>query len=119
MSALTVYKGDAFQINGVVTDSGSSPIDCTGWSIRCEIYDETTSLKKGDATVTGGASTQAEWTDASSGEFSVYVSSGDTTSFSTSANIEIEVETDSGNKYTIYQNTINFTSTRINWTSIT
>lgn len=104
-----IIRGDTVELQG------SSPENITDFKIRCEIWDENTSLKK--ATVnTGGADIQILITDAVNGLFSIYILAGETADLDEFSNIEIEFETPIGEKYTVYRDQIKFLEERITWT---
>lgn len=93
----------------------------SNWKIRCEIWDSKgNSFKKATANVTGGSDNQIKITNSSQGLFSIYINAEETSNFDTvnNANIEIELETSDGKKFTGYQGTIKFDKQRINWDSI-
>jgi hypothetical protein len=115
---LGIKKGDSIDFSGSLVDLDGVAIDATGWSIRAEMYDDTNSIKKGSSLVTGGAQSQAEWIDALQGVFQIHLDALETNVFAETANFEIEIETASGKRFTIYQAEIQFQEGRINWDDV-
>ena len=114
-----IKLGDSIDFEGTVVDTGGTAIDCTGWLIRAEMYDDKKSIKKGSAGVTGGADEQAEWSDAANGVFQVHFLNNETNVFATEATIEVEVETSASKRFTVYQGELQFDPSRISWTDVT
>ena len=106
---IQLIKGDSiiFECN---TDE-----DITNWKIRAELWDdETVDIKK--ATVnSGGSDAQIEITNASEGVYEIKIDKGETTDIIAQANLEIELETNEGKIYTVYQAIIKFTDEKIKW----
>lgn len=118
-------KGDSIDINGSVAQ------DITGWSIRAEIWDNTTaaispfgpnSIKKATSDITGGAVDQIEVTNVTTGTFIIYVDAGETTSMKGDIMLEIEVEDNTSptrKRFTIYRDFIHLFDEQLTWTDVT
>ncbi len=89
--------------------------DITDWKIRAELWDDgSVDIKK--ATVnSGGSDAQIEITNATDGVFLIKIDKGETTNIVDQANLEIEMETNEGRIYTVFQSIIKFTSEKITW----
>jgi len=106
-----IIKGDS------ITFECNAGEDITDWKIRAELYDEGSIDIKKATLNSGGSDAQAKITDAANGLFEVYIDKGETTDINDTANLEIEVETDNGKIYTIYQNLIKFSNEKIKWST--
>ena len=106
-----IVKGDSIIFEANIEEN------ITSWKIRAELYDKgTIAIKKATAN-SGGADAQIKITDAANGLFEVYIDAGQTTDINDTANLEIEVETDTGNIYTVYQNLLKFDEEKIKWST--
>jgi hypothetical protein len=113
-----IKKGDTVNFIATIVDSNGDAIDATNWLIRAEMYDDLHSIKKGSDLVSGGASSQAEWTSALDGVFKIYFGASETNIFNSTVNFEIEIETTDVERLTIYQSIIQFSDARIDWDDV-
>ena len=93
--------------------------DMTSWQVRAELWDDITGgvdIKKA-TTNSGGSDNQIEITDATGGVFLIKIDKGETTDIASQANLEIELETNEGKIYTVYQSVLRFVTEKINWTT--
>lgn len=90
-----------------------------GWSIRCEIYDNSGNCIRLATANTGGSDDQIEITNEANGIFLIKVLKTLTKCFDDKSFIEIEVETDGGEIHTVHQGEILFKKERIDWVTPT
>lgn len=113
-----IKKGDAINFAGALVDLDNVAIDTTNWLIRAEMYDDSQSIRKGSALVLGGDDSQAEWILETAGTFQIHFGNLETNIFSSTVSFEIKIETDTGERITIYQSLIEFSDSRINWSDV-
>lgn len=106
-----LVKGDATCFTATVG------VDVTGWKFRCEIWDESDNSIKKASTAAGGSDAEIKVITIATGEIEVYITSGETSNFDEVANIEIEGETDLGDKYTVLQDALVLSEKRISWST--
>lgn len=104
-----LYKGDSVNLRSTLG------VPISGWKFRAEIWDETGNFVKKATLNSGGADDQLKITNATIGEFVVYIKAGDTTPFDDTANYEVEAETSTGEIYTVVRDGIMFESEKIDW----
>ena len=104
-----LIKGDSITFECNVDE------DITDWKIRAELWDDgSVDIKK--ATVnSGGSDAQIEITNATDGVFLIKIDKGETTNIVDQASIEIEMETNEGRIYTVFQSIVKFIDEKINW----
>ena len=91
--------------------------DITDWKIRAELWDSKgIDIKKATANY-GGSDNQIEMISATDGVFLIKIDKGETTDIEAQSNLEIEMETNEGKIYTVYQSIIKFTTEKITWSS--
>ncbi len=89
--------------------------DITDWKVRAELWDDgSVDIKKATAN-SGGSDAQIEITNATDGVFLIKIDKGETTNIVDQANLEIEMETNEGKIYTVFQSIIKFIDEKINW----
>ena len=89
--------------------------DITNWKIRAELWDSgSVDIKKATAN-SGGSDAQILISDATGGVFLIKIDKGETTNIADEANLEIEMETNEGKIYTVYQSIIKFIDEKITW----
>lgn len=112
MATITgLVKGDS------ITLECSAGENITGWKIRCEIYDSSSHVIKKATANSGGSDSQIEITAVAEGDFSIHIDKAQTTEFDNDANIEIEMEDDTGKIWTVYQDKVEFTNEQIKWST--
>lgn len=104
-----IVKGDTFSLEGTLD------VAITDWKIRCQIDDDCGQVIKLATANSGGSDEQIEITDGTSGIFIITIAKTLTVNFADKAYIEIEVETDKEQIYTIHQGEIQFKKQRIDW----
>ena len=105
----TLIKGDTILFECKVET------DITDWKIRANVWDSgSVDIKKATSN-SGGSNFQIEVTDTTGGVFIVKIDKGETTDIENQANLEIELETNEGLIYTVYQSILKFTSEKIKW----
>ena len=105
-----IVKGDTINLQCSVGQS------IAGWKIRCELYDKSGNSIELANSASGGSDDDIETTDAANGVFIVHIAKNLTTDFDDLSYIEIEVETDTNELFTPYQDDIKFNKERITWT---
>ena len=111
------YKGDSATYKYEVFQK-SVVVDITGWKILAQIGDDGSGIiKKATANVTGGSDDMILITDATKGEFEVYIDKGETTAFTDNGYIETAVLI-AFDKDTLTNDSITFITPEINWESI-
>ena len=89
--------------------------DITDWKVRAELWDDgSIDIKKATAN-SGGSDAQIEITNATDGVFLIKIEKGETTNIVDQTNLEIEMETNEGKIYTVYQSIVKFTNEKITW----
>lgn len=110
---INLVKGDTINLGFVIKE----PI--VNWKIRCEIFDtHGHSVRIASANSGGtGSGTVGEiyLIDVTSGKFQIYAPKGLTTAFDEESQIEVEMETDIGDVYTLLQDQIIFSTEKITW----
>lgn len=108
-----LVKGDTISLGYVIKES------ITNWKIRCEIYDNNGHNIKVATANSGGTGSGTVGhiivLDEATGKFSIYVPPYHTTDFDTISHMEIEMETDTGDIYTLLQDQITFNEQKIDW----
>lgn len=104
-------KGDTINFEACIHS------DITGWKIRAELYDDSNNSIRLANDLSGGDVTQIEviFTSADKSRFLIKVEKGLTTTFDDSAFLEIEVETDDMELFTVMKAELCLTKQRIEW----
>jgi len=105
----TLVKGDTILFECKVE------IDITDWKIRAELWDDITGgidIEKATSNA-GGSDFQIEVTDAVDGVFIIKINKGETTNIENTGWLEIELETNEGLIYTVYQSILRFVTEKI------
>lgn len=88
-----------------------------GYKIRLQLWDEKgINIKKATLNA-GGSDEQIKITDINSGIILIRIEKGETVDIENSAKLEIQMETNDNptEKYTICQQVLNFSNSKINW----
>ena len=115
---LETFRGDAANLDCTIKNK-----DITGWEIRVEVWDNSTTsgiagvnfFRKATANVTGGAGNQVSITDGVKGKFTVFISSGDTTNLGKDISIEIQMTDLDNHDFTVLKDSIILKDQRIQW----
>lgn len=108
---LTEVRGDTVVFNFILDG-----VDLTGWQIRGEMYDLNTSVRMCTANVPDAGSAPAiVVTDLVGGVFTATVGAGLTGTFQKYGQVEFEITSPAGAKYTIFNQLITFLNERIIW----
>ena len=106
-----IKKGDTINLECSINQS------IEDWKIRCEIYDDSGNSIKLANVNSGGSSEQIEEDDIANGIFIIHVTKNLTTNFDDLSYIEIEIENENGELFTVYQDEIQFDREKITWTA--
>lgn len=117
---LETFRGDAADLLCEIKSE-----DITGWKIRAEIWDNSTTsgiagvtyFRKASSNVSGGSDNQALITDGPNGLFTIFILSGDTTNLGKDVQIEIQVTDTNDNNFTVLKDSINLKPQRITWSA--
>lgn len=108
---LTEVRGDTITFNFTVDG-----VDLTGYQIRGEVYDLNTSIRMCTSNVPDAGSAPAiVVSDLVGGVFSATVGAGLTGTFQKYGQVEFELTSPAGAKYTIFSQLIMFLNERIIW----
>jgi len=86
------------------------------WKIRCEIFDNCLNSIKLATVNSGGTLGDIVILDEANGSFQISVAKNLTTCFQSKSSIEIEIENDSEQIFTVFKKAINFKNEQITWT---
>lgn len=117
-----MLKGKYIKGDSILLEA-SSPVDLTGWKLRCEIYDSSNTIKLATSS-SGGSDDQIKIDSVSATKsiFTIKVPAGATVEFADCAKIEIEAETDNivggvPEILTLLQDEITFKAQKITWST--
>ena len=109
------FRGDSAVYEFSVTDIDGAVVDITSWKLECEIWDNNSNtIKKATANVSGGSDSQIKITDSVNGEFEIYIDKYETTDFLGKSYIEVAMFL-ADQKDTIYRDTVDFSYPKIDW----
>lgn len=112
-----LFLGDSVTINGEIENDDGTALNITGYKIRAELYNRFANEVRKANTISGGSDSQIDITDASAGEFTIYIDKDDTDGFDNEIFIEIEVEDTNGRVTTLYKQRFFFEDEGIDWTT--